>query len=354
MELKPIMDVLKHSVPVIEARGLTKCFRIPLKSPGLKGAIKHLIRPCYEEKVAVDKIDLQINAGDSVAYVGPNGAGKSTTLKMLTGVLVPSAGEVRVNGLIPHLQRIENARNIGVVFGQRSQLWWDLPVQESFRLLGDIYAIPAIVFDRNLRTFIDLLDLGPLLSVPCRQLSLGQRMRCDLAASLLHSPAIVYLDEPTIGLDVAVKARIRDFIKDMNREKGVTTLLTSHDLGDIQDICQRIVMIDQGKIVFDGSLLAIKEKFAHERIIHIVLRNSIPEASEMVRGLLFELHPSAIMQKDPYHLSVRLGITTIGMGDVAGRLLSLLPIEDLHIEESSLESIIRQLYEGKLLFEEIV
>jgi len=167
------------------------------------------IRPHHEEKIAVDAIDLSIDAGESVGYVGPNGAGKSTTVKMLTGILVPSAGEVRVRGLIPHRQRIENARNIGVVFGQRTQLWWDLPVQESLRLLGDIYEVPADRFARSLAECVELLDLDPLLSKPARQLSLGQRMRCDLAAALLHTPSILYLDEPTIGLDIAVSARLR-------------------------------------------------------------------------------------------------------------------------------------------------
>ena len=241
-------------MPVVEARHLTKRFRSPTKSPGLAGAIKHLVRPRFEERLAVDGIDLSIEEGDSVAYVGPTGAGKSTTLKLLTGILVPSAGEVRVRGLVPHRQRVANARNIGVVFGQRTQLWWDLPVEESLRLLGDIYEVPRETFARTWRECMELLDLGPLLKRPARQLSLGQRMRCDLAASLLHAPSILYLDEPTIGLDVAVKERIRQFIRRLHRERGTTVLLTSHDLGDIEDLCQRLVMIDNGKILFDGPL----------------------------------------------------------------------------------------------------
>lgn len=339
-------------MPVIDARQLTKRFRIPVKSPGLAGAIKHLFQPRYEEKVAVDAIDLSIEAGESVAYVGPNGAGKSTTLKMLTGILVPSAGEVYVRGLIPHRQRIENARNIGVVFGQRSQLWWDLPVQESLRLLGDIYEVPRGVFERNLQEFVELFELGPLLRTPARQLSLGQRMRCDLAAALIHAPTILYLDEPTIGLDVAVKARIRQFIKHINRERGVTVLLASHDLSDIEDLCERLVMIDRGRIVFDGPLQAIKERFGRERIIHLILREASPEASDLARGALAELAPTCIQQPEPHRLSVHFDSAQVTAGVIAGLLLPLLPVNDLRIEEPSVESIIRQLYEGKLQLKE--
>lgn len=266
---------------IIEAHQLTKRFRVPLKSPGLAGALKHLVRPRSTERVAVDSIDVSIDAGECVAYVGPNGAGKSTTIKMLTGVLVPSGGKVHVRGLIPHQNRYQNNRSIGVVFGQRTQLWWDLPVQESLRLLGDIYQVPAERFARNMQTYIELLDLGPLLRVPTRQLSLGQRMRCDLAAALIHSPEILYLDEPTIGLDVAVKARLRAFLRQLNRDTGVTILLTSHDLGDIEELCDRMLMIDQGRIVFDGSIQQLKSLYGRSRTIRVVDRlcNALGRAS---------------------------------------------------------------------------
>ncbi|MFL5806207.1 MAG: ATP-binding cassette domain-containing protein [Roseiflexaceae bacterium] len=339
-------------MPLIEAHTLTKRFRLPVKAPGLVGALKHLARPRYEEKVAVDAIDLSIGAGESVGYVGPNGAGKSTTVKMLTGILVPSAGEVRVRELIPHRQRIENARNIGVVFGQRTQLWWDLPVQESLRLLGDIYEVPAEQFARSLRECMELLDLEPLLRKPARQLSLGQRMRCDLAAALLHAPPILYLDEPTIGLDIAVKERIRQFVKRINRERGVTVLLTSHDLGDIEDLCARLVMIDQGRIVFDGPLQAIRERFGRERVIHLLLRGALPSAVETARGALPELDSDSIQQPEPHHLAIQFDAVRLTAGAIAGRVLAMLPIDDMRIEEPSIESIIRQLYEGTLQFEE--
>lgn len=338
----------KQLVPVIEAKGLTKNFQIPLKSPGLIGAVKHLVSPHYQSKVAVNAIDLRIEAGENVAYVGPNGAGKSTTIKMLTGVLVPSSGEIRVLGLIPYKQRVENAQNIGVVFGHRSQLWWDLPVQESLRLLGDIYSVPAPIFQHNLSNLIELLDLGPLLSIPTRQLSLGQRMRADIAASLLHSPSILYLDEPTVGLDVAVKARIRTFIKDLNYQHGVTVVLTSHDLSDIEELCERIVMIDKGKIVFDDSLTALKKRFIRERVIHIDLREPIGNAVDLVRQVLADITTITVCQPEPYQISIRFEIEQISTSVIIERLLPLLPIQDFRFEELGIESIIRQLYEGNL------
>ncbi len=331
----------------IIASKLTKRFRVPVKAPGLVGAIKHLARPRFEEKVAVDAIDLRIEQGESVGYVGPNGAGKSTTVKMLTGILVPSDGEIRVNGLVPHRSRVENARGIGVVFGQRSQLWWYLPVGESLRLLGDIYEVPADRFERNLRDFSDLFDLGPLLGRPARQLSLGQRMRCDLAASLIHSPSILYLDEPTIGLDVAVKERVRELIRRQHRQ-GVTILLTSHDLGDIEDLCERLVMIDRGRIVFDGPLGTIRQRFGGERVLHLVLSESKPDAAEIARAALVELGQVRVEQREPFRLSIQLDAAQMTASAVAGRLLQLLPVHDLSVEEPTIESIIRRLYEGTL------
>lgn len=338
---------------LIEASQLTKRFRTPDKEPGVQGAIKHLFLPRYQSIVAVDAIDLAISAGESVAYVGPNGAGKSTTIKMLTGILVPSSGEVYVNGLIPHEQRIANNRNIGVVFGQRTQLWWDLPVQESFRLLGDIYDVPEHTFANNLDEFIDLLELEPLLGKPARYLSLGQRMRCDLAASLLHGPPILYLDEPTIGLDVAIKVRIRDFIKRINQERGVTVLLTSHDLGDIENICQRLVMIDEGVIVYDGPLLAIKQRFGRERVLQLILREPLPSAGEQARTALGAYPSVTIEQPEAHQLVIQFDTRQVTAGEVINNLWSILPISDLQTEEPSVEFIIRQLYEGRLQFEAV-
>ncbi len=286
-------------MPIISARNLCKTFRLPVKAPGTRGALQHLVRPRYEQKTAVAGIDLQIETGESVGYVGPNGAGKSTTIKLLTGILHPTAGEVRVNGLEPFRQRIANAQQIGVVFGQRTQLWWDLPVQDSLRLLGDMYRVPAVTFRRTWGECVELLDLQPLLGKTARQLSLGQRMRCDLAAALLHAPPILFLDEPTIGLDVAVKARIRHFIKEINQQRGVTVLLTSHDLDDIEDLCTRLVMIDQGQIVFDGALAAIKARFGGARQLHLFLGEITPQALRTAQTELPELLPQQIEQPAP-------------------------------------------------------
>jgi ABC-2 type transport system ATP-binding protein len=336
---------------VIEVRGLRKRFKVADKRPGVAGAIRHLFRGRYTDKLAVDGIDLSVGAGEMVGYVGPNGAGKSTTVKMLTGITVPTAGEVLVNGLIPYRQRVENARRIGVVFGQRSQLWWDLPVQESLRLLGDIYQLPREVFASSIAELIELLELEPLLRTPARQLSLGQKMRCDLAAALLHQPAVLFLDEPTIGLDVAVKERIRGFIKKINAERGLTVLLTSHDLGDIEDLCQRLVMIDKGRIVFDGPLVQIRDRFGGARVVHLVFRESRPDAAQTARDLLATTMSVEVDQADPYQISVRFDSTSTTAGAVAGRLMAGLPVHDLRIDEPGIESIIRQLYDGTLAFD---
>jgi ABC-2 type transport system ATP-binding protein len=339
---------LGGSQPVIEARALTKRFRIADKKPGLAGALRHLVRGRYVDKLAVDAIDLTVHAGEAVGYVGPNGAGKSTTVKMLTGITVPTSGSVRVGGLVPHRQRVDNARQIGVVFGQRSQLWWDLPVQESLRLLGDIYQLPKERFATSFGFLVELLELGPFLRTPARQLSLGQKMRCDLAAALLHEPSILYLDEPTIGLDVAVKERIRGFIKQVNQERRLTVLLTSHDLGDIEDLCHRLVMIDKGRIVYDGPLQSIKDRFGGERIVHLVLHEGKPDAAATAADLLRDVANTTVEQADPHQISVRISGPETTAGAVAGRLMTALPVHDLRIEEPGIESIIRRLYDGTL------
>jgi ABC-2 type transport system ATP-binding protein len=285
---------------LIEVSGLSKQFKQAVKDPGLAGAVKHLFKQKYKEKRAVDGIDFSIAEGEAVAYVGPNGAGKSTTIKMLSGVLLPTSGSVTVGGLIPHKQRMANAKQIGVVFGQRTQLWWDIPVIESFSLLKDIYEIPEAKYRETLEMFTELLDLSEFMGLPVRKLSLGQRMRSDLAAALLHSPKIVYLDEPTIGLDIAVKRRVREFIKQINRDYGTTILLTTHDLGDIEDICKRLIIIDNGRLVYDGDMQSVKDAFARERILHVqtsspvpalpLILQSIPECGACTERTIIVLH----------------------------------------------------------------
>jgi ABC-2 type transport system ATP-binding protein len=331
-------------VPAIVARNLTKRFRRAVKGPGLVGAIGHLFRPRYEEKVAVDALCFEVQPGESVAYLGPNGAGKSTTLKLLSGILVPSGGEVLLDGLPPR----RSLHQLGAVFGHRSQLWADLPVVESIRLLGDIYAVPAERFRRNVEELVELLELAPLLSVQCRQLSLGQRMRCELAAAFVHSPRLVFLDEPTVGLDSAAKDRIRKFIRRANRERGTTVILTSHDVGDVEDLCDRMVMIDDGRISFDGSLRGALQRFGHTRVLHLMVEGSVTEALAAAKRALPELRPVALETELPARLSVPFDPRQVQAGELVTRLASVLSVKDLRFEEPTIEAILRDLYERRM------
>ena len=244
---------------IIEVKELSKVFKIKKREPGFVGALKGLFSNVYEEKKAVDNISFNIDEGEIVGYIGPNGAGKSTTIKILVGILTPTFGQVEVKGIIPYNNRQENARNIGVVFGQRTQLWWDIPVSETLDLLRHMYKVPLDVYKKNLELFTDILGIDKFIHTPVRQLSLGQRMRADICAALLHNPPIVYLDEPTIGLDVVVKENIRTFIKEINRQRKTTVLLTTHDVSDIEKLCSRVMVIDKGQIMYDGSLELLKE-----------------------------------------------------------------------------------------------
>lgn len=257
---------------IINVRNLTKEFKIYHHREGVIGAIKDLFHREYRIIRAVDGINMTVEPGEIVGYIGANGAGKSTTIKMLTGILVPTAGEVVVNGFVPYRDREEYTRYIGVVFGQRSQLWWDIAVLESLKLLRRIYRVPEKAFRERLAFFDDLLDLGEFLHLPVRRLSLGQRMRCELAAALLHNPPLLFLDEPTIGLDVLAKARIREFLLQVNREFGTTILLTTHDLKDIEALCPRVIIIDKGRILYDGGREDLLRQWGHDDLEEIVRR----------------------------------------------------------------------------------
>jgi ABC-2 type transport system ATP-binding protein len=322
--------------PIIVTRDLRKVFRTVRRLPGPLGALRTLFSRQYDDRVAVANVTMEVQPGELVGYIGPNGAGKSTTIKMLTGILVPSGGELRVGGIVPYERRSENARNIGVVFGQRSQLYWDLPLVESFELLRAIYAIPAQRYRSNLDEFTGLLEMGDFLRTPVRQLSLGQRMRGDFAAAMLHDPKIVYLDEPTIGLDVVAKAAIRGFIARVNTERGTTIVLTTHDLADVERLCRRIVLIDRGSIIYDGDVERIKSEYGRHRtlVVHFAERPSAPslEGAELVSfdGNTARLRFDRNEQR-------------------ADRLIRLASekysLEDVSIEEPDLESIIRGIYQ---------
>jgi ABC-2 type transport system ATP-binding protein len=323
-------------MPLIEVEDLSKTFSIAVRRAGRLSALKTLLAREYRQVSAVDDVSFTVEAGEMVGYIGPNGAGKSTTIKMLTGILVPSSGKIVVDGRAPHQQRVEHVRRIGVVFGQRTQLWWDLPTVESFELLRFIYRIPEPRWRTNLQEFTELLDLGPFLETPVRQLSLGQRMRADLAAALLHEPAILFLDEPTIGLDVVAKERIRQFLRRINRERGVTVILTTHDLEDIERLCSRVVLIDHGRVIYDGALEALRARFGRLRTLVVDLDQELNgvhvENAELVR----HEGPRVWLRFD------REATTAAALiADVAARY----HIRDLTVEEPAIEGIVRGIYE---------
>ncbi len=258
-------------MPIIRTRDLCKTFRSVQRESGPAGAIRTLFSRKYVEKVAVRNVNMSLEPGELVGYIGPNGAGKSTTIKMLTGILVPTSGLIEVDGRVPYQSRQENAKHIGVVFGQRSQLYWDLPLIESFELLRAIYAIPSDRYAANLAHFTEVLEMGEFLQTPVRQLSLGQRMRGDFAAAMLHDPKIIYLDEPTIGLDIVAKEAIRDFVRAINEQRGTTIILTTHDLADVERLSHRIVLIDRGTIIYDGPIERIKEQYGTHRTLVVTM-----------------------------------------------------------------------------------
>ena len=265
----------------IEVNNLVKEYKIIEKEKGIKGYLKHLIKPKYKILKAVNGINFSINEGELVGYIGENGAGKSTTIKMLTGLLTPTSGKVIVNGIVPNEKRIQNNKNIGAVFGQKTQLWWDLPVIESFDLIKKMYRIPEDEYKENLKKFTEILELDDLLDKQVKNLSLGQKMRCEIAATFLHNPKVVYLDEPTIGLDVLVKEKIRKFIKDINKEKKTTVILTTHDLKDIEDVCNRIILLDKGEIIYDGDKQKFKDSYGKYVTAEISVKDKLKDFKDI-------------------------------------------------------------------------
>lgn len=327
-------------MPVINVKDLTKVFKIPKKEPGLGGAVKGLFYPHYAKKTAVDGINFQLEAGEIVGYIGVNGAGKSTTIKMLTGVLMPTSGSIDVLGRDPHRQRVENARDIGVVFGQRTQLWWDLALIESLNLIAKIYDVHPVKYRLMLNKFTETLELGELLKTPIRNMSLGQKMRSELAAALIHEPRVVYLDEPTIGLDLLVKERIRDFIKAECIAKGMTVILTTHDLGDIEELCRRVIIIDNGRIIYDGPIETIKQRFGKYREITF-------ETAESVHDL--DLPEGAqLISTENYRVQIRFDRTVSSASRVTSMVMNQIEVRDFSLSEPELSDIVRQIYNGAL------
>jgi ABC-2 type transport system ATP-binding protein len=322
---------------LIEVQNLRKEFKKLIPKTGFLSGIRNLWNTNYTTHVAVDDITFQVEEGELLGYIGPNGAGKSTSIKMMTGILVPTAGNIQIAGLTPWKQRREHAQNIGVVFGQKTQLWWDIPPIESFRVLKTIYKIPDDVYKKNLKTFRDLLDLHEFENTPVRQLSLGQRMRADLAAAMLHNPRILFLDEPTIGVDVLAKERLREFIKEINRTRGVTILLTTHDMIDIEKLCNRMAIIDGGKIIYDGSIHDLKSRFGHERTLIIELEDA---------PYSLNIPHTRVLREEGSRVWLAFDKDKLSASDVMMRVAEQHTIRDLSVEEPEIESIVREIYQS--------
>jgi ABC-2 type transport system ATP-binding protein len=327
-------------MPVVAVRHLSKEFQVLRHRPGLWGAVRSLVSREGTRIRAVDDVSFTIEAGEFVGYVGPNGAGKSTTIKMLSGILVPTSGSVEVGGLVPHRQRTRNARQIGVVFGQRTQLWWDLPPLEGFQLLGRIYRIERAQLRSRIESFSALLGLEPLLETPVRKLSLGEKMRCELVAALLHDPRILFLDEPTIGLDVVAKQQIRSFLREVNEEKQTTVLLTSHDLDDIERLCRRVLVIDRGSILHDGTVDSLKRLFGNHRRMRFHLAGSgeaLPELA-LPEGAAVERHEDGL-------LVIGFDADRVRAPGVVRAVADRCDVLDFEIREIEIEDVVRRIYE---------
>jgi ABC-2 type transport system ATP-binding protein len=326
---------------IIEIKNVTKEFRVLNRREGLKGSIKDLFSRNYKTVRAVDNISMTIEQGEIVGYLGPNGAGKSTTIKMMTGVLEPTSGEILTNGIIPYANRAKNAQEIGVVFGQRSQLWWALPLVESFKILKDIYQISDEKYDGMIKLYKSLVDIEPLLHKPVRQMSLGQRTLSDILAAFLHDPKIVFLDEPTIGLDVSMKSKIRTLIQALNREKNTTVILTTHDMGDVDALCQRIVIIDKGKMLYDNDIEHLKGFFGSYRTLKIRTNGELKTQAESIKKEL----PDFPVTADDEWISVLVDEEKSKVIDVLGQLQKSHIIKDMQLEEISTEEVIKKIYE---------
>lgn len=329
---------------IIEVNDLLKKYKISEKEHGILGYIKHLFHPKFKEQTAVNNISFNIEEGELVGYIGENGAGKSTTIKMLTGLLTPTSGKVVVNGIVPNENRIENNKQIGAVFGQKTQLWWDLPVIESFRLIKKMYDIPNGEYRKNLKKFTEILDLEELLEKQVKNLSLGQKMRCEIAATFLHNPKVVYLDEPTIGLDILVKENIRKFIKDINKEKKTTVILTTHDLKDIEEVCDRIILIDKGTVIYDGEKETFKNKYGKHIRAEFVIQNKNNNITLETSEDEFE-----VLEENEKNIKIKFNHDKLTIMDIVKSISNYCEILDMHIQEEGLEEILKEIYRGEVI-----
>ena len=323
---------------VIRAENLTKTFRVKRKAPGFWGSLQSLVNPDVVEKEAVRGIGFRVEKGETVAFLGPNGAGKSTTIKMLTGILHPTSGRLEVLGMVPQRERVRLAFRIGTVFGQKSQLWYHLPPADTFALMADIYELPAKPFRERRDELVERFGLEPHLHTPVRKLSLGERMRCEMAVALLHRPEILFLDEPTIGMDVVVKQKIREMIRLFNRKEGVTVFLTSHDAGDVEELCDRAIIINHGEVVMDVPVHQLKRDVLKYKIVHLKL-GAEPDD--------FTLPGTEVLKRKGTGLKLKVDILRTTVEAVIGRLLERYPILDINVEDPSMEDVITTLYEAK-------
>jgi ABC-2 type transport system ATP-binding protein len=324
---------------VIEITSVQKVYRIYKKKNGLKNVFKNIVHPDYKDFVAVDDMSFNIHKGDIVGYIGPNGAGKSTTIKMLTGILMPNSGTIKVFGKDPLKYRKENSKQIGVVFGQKSQLWWDIPAIESLELLKEIYKVSDSAFRERVEKYADMLQVKEFLNLPVRQMSLGQRMKCDLIAALIHDPSILFLDEPTIGLDVATKDRLREFILELNKTKKVTVFLTTHDMQDVETLCNRVILINHGRMLYDGDLESVKEKYIQYRNLKVVF-NKVYTIQQL--EFLKSFKNIRIQSLDEKTMIIQYNYKLYSVTDIVSCLMKNTEIADFSIKDLEIENVIKE------------
>lgn len=333
---------------MIEVRDLTKTFKTYKKGKGLKGAIKSLFSREFTTLDAVDNVSFDIHEGEIIGYIGANGAGKSTTIKMMTGILTPTNGHVKVDGRIPYENRIDNAKNIGVVFGQKTQLWWDLPLGETYTILKEIYQVDDETYEAQMAYFDEVLGINEFMDKAVRTLSLGQRMRADLAASMLHNPKVIYLDEPTIGLDVVVKEKIRKAIKELNKKYNTTIILTTHDMSDIEELCNRILIIDKGTIIYDGDIDSIRREYGYMRKLMVDLRfdskEEIEDKLEAIRSEFGVDEDDLNYEIGEAQLTVNFNRLKVEISKVMNHILNTFSVLDFSIHDMDIEAIVKGIY----------